>query len=69
MASGENNVYLGAYTSSSGNDDNQMALGYQASATAANQVRIGNAAITSIGGFSNWTNISDGRYKTNVTES
>jgi hypothetical protein len=65
---GENNVYLGAFTAASATSDNQMALGYQASATASNQVRIGNAAITSIGGFSNWTNISDGRYKSNVTE-
>jgi hypothetical protein len=66
---GENNVYLGAFTSASANGDNQMALGYQASATASNQVRLGNTAVTSIGGFSNWTNISDGRFKSNVTES
>jgi uncharacterized delta-60 repeat protein len=47
---------------------NSTALGYQSTVNASNQVRIGNSAVTSIGGFSNWTNLSDGRLKKNVSE-
>ena len=47
---------------------NSTALGNQAVTNANDQVRIGNAAVTSIGGFANWTNVSDGRFKNNVTE-
>jgi hypothetical protein len=41
-------------------------LGYFASSTASNQVRIGNSSVTSIGGYANWSNISDGRVKKNI---
>ena len=47
---------------------NSTALGYNAVTTASNQVRIGNASVTSIGGYADWSNISDGRIKKNVTE-
>ena len=47
---------------------NSTALGRGALATVSNQVRIGNASVTSIGGYANWTNISDGRVKKNVQE-
>ncbi|MFZ9432042.1 MAG: tail fiber domain-containing protein, partial [Bacteroidia bacterium] len=45
---------------------NTTTLGFQAQATANNQVRIGNNGVTSIGGFAAWTNLSDGRYKKNI---
>ncbi|MEO8712678.1 MAG: tail fiber domain-containing protein, partial [Parafilimonas sp.] len=45
-----------------------MALGVNAVVTASNQVRIGTNAITSIGGFVNWSNISDGRVKKNIKQ-
>jgi hypothetical protein len=48
--------------------NNSTGVGYNADCTASNQVRVGNAAVTSIGGFANWTNVSDSRFKTNVTE-
>ncbi|MEP6847203.1 MAG: tail fiber domain-containing protein [Panacibacter sp.] len=47
---------------------NSVALGNAATVTASNQVRIGNAYTTSIGGYTNWTNISDGRVKKNIKE-
>ena len=47
---------------------NTTALGSDASTTADNQVRIGNGFVTSIGGFANWSNISDGRVKKNINE-
>jgi signal recognition particle subunit SEC65 len=45
-----------------------MALGYNAHVDASNKVVIGNSSVTSIGGYSGWTNFSDGRYKKNVNE-
>jgi len=45
---------------------NSTAIGYQATATASNQVVIGNTSINKIGGYSNWYNLSDGRAKKNM---
>jgi hypothetical protein len=47
---------------------NSTALGASSRLTGSNQVRIGSSSTTSIGGFQNWTNISDGRYKKDVQE-
>ena len=47
---------------------NSTALGSKVEITASNQVRIGDDNVTSIGGYANWTNLSDGRFKTAVTE-
>jgi len=47
---------------------NSTAVGYEANVSASNQVRLGNSSVTSIGGYANWTNISDGRYKKNIKE-
>ena len=44
------------------------AFGYNAAPTASNTIRIGNSAITQIGGSVPWSNLSDGRHKTNVKE-
>jgi len=48
------------------NLNNATAIGYNATNTASNQVRIGNSSVTSIGGYTNWTTISDGRAKKNI---
>lgn len=45
---------------------NSTALGSTSRITASNQVRIGDGTMLSIGGYQNWSNISDGRYKFNV---
>lgn len=47
---------------------NSTALGSTSRITANNQVRIGDGTMLSIGGYQNWSNISDGRYKFNVQE-
>jgi len=47
---------------------NTTCLGIDATATSNDAVRIGNTYVNSIGGFQNWTNISDGRFKVNVKE-
>src|SRR5262249_41693885 len=44
------------------------AFGYESAITASNQVRIGDFYTTSIGGYTNWTNISDGRVKKNIKQ-
>lgn len=64
------NTTIGYVSSSLYNTDSySTAFGYNTKYTASNQVRIGNSEVTSIGGFTNWTNISDKRFKTNITES
>jgi hypothetical protein len=63
---GSFNVAVGSQATSSGSRNNAIAIGYQSSATASNQARIGNSSITSIGGYAGWTNISDSRIKKNI---
>jgi len=50
------------------NLDNTLCVGIDATATATNMVRIGNIFVNSIGGYADWTNISDSRFKENVRE-
>lgn len=67
---GNNNTALGAYSFYLGSTfSNSTAIGYNSVITASSQVRIGDASVGSIGGFVNWTNISDGRFKKNIQES
>jgi len=64
---GKYNTAIGHSAFISGNSyNNSTALGYQAQPTGSNQVRLGNDAVTSIGGYTNWSNISDARFKTAV---
>ncbi len=62
------NSAFGAYAGyANGNTlTNYTVLGYYAVPTASNQVRIGNADVTSIGGQVSWTTLSDGRFKKNL---
>jgi hypothetical protein len=67
--SGNANSGIGYFASpNAGALFNTTSLGYFATTTASNQVRLGSTAVTSIGGYVNWTNISDGRIKINVQE-
>ncbi len=66
---GNDNTALGRFANvSAGDYSNATVIGSLAFGTASNQVRIGNDAITSIGGYADWTNISDGRVKKNIKE-
>ncbi|MBC8172263.1 MAG: tail fiber domain-containing protein, partial [Chitinophagales bacterium] len=47
---------------------NSTALGNSSRITGNNQVRIGNSTIMSIGGYQNWTSISDERFKKEIKE-
>ncbi len=63
------NTALGYSAFSSGTAfQNSTALGYNAEPFASNTIRLGDFSVSAIGGFANWTNVSDGRFKTNVTE-
>ncbi len=46
----------------------RAALGDAVAVTGSNMVRIGDGGVTSIGGYANWSNISDGRFKIDVKE-
>lgn len=66
---GNYNTVIGANADFTGGPfTNTVIIGYSAKGTASNQVRIGNASITSIGGYQGWSNISDGRFKKNVKQ-
>ncbi len=61
-------VGVSASNSTTSSRLNSTAIGYQASITASNQIRIGNSAVSSIGGFADWTNVSDRRFKSAIKE-
>ena len=67
--SGNYNTGLGYGVTQTGNYSNSTALGHTAALTASNQVRIGNSDVTSIGGQVGWSTLSDGRFKTDISES
>ncbi|MBL7766830.1 MAG: tail fiber domain-containing protein [Chitinophagaceae bacterium] len=47
---------------------NSTAIGNGARMTASNQVKLGNTSVISIGGYEPWSNLSDGRFKKDITE-
>lgn len=64
---GTNNTAVGYNAFLTGSTySNSSAFGANTAITASNQVRIGNNAVSSIGGFANWTNVSDERFKSNI---
>ncbi|MFK8012968.1 MAG: tail fiber domain-containing protein [Marinicellaceae bacterium] len=65
---GGNNTALGYDAFVTGNFFNSTAIGAFAQPNASDTVRIGNSTIATIGGFANWTNVSDARFKKNVKQ-
>jgi hypothetical protein len=66
---GSYNTALGTYADVSKDSlTNATAIGYKAKVNGSNKVRVGNNAVTSIGGQVSWTTFSDGRYKKNIKE-
>ena len=64
---GSYNTGIGTFASvSPSTATNATAIGANAMANASNSVMIGSSSVTSIGGYANWTNFSDGRYKKNI---
>jgi hypothetical protein len=66
---GYNNVFLGANTNINAHDlFNVIACGQGTIVGSSSTARFGNSATVSYGGWADWTNISDGRFKKNVNE-
>jgi trimeric autotransporter adhesin len=66
---GYNNVFLGANTSPGGPGYyNDIAIGLGVICTDVSQAKIGNSATASIGGYVDWSNLSDERYKKNMQQ-
>ena len=69
LNTGNNNTGIGDSADvTSSNLNNATAIGFNARVDASNKVRIGNTAVTSIGGQVGWSIFSDGRYKKNIKE-
>jgi hypothetical protein len=70
VTNGDDNTFVGTNSNSgtTGDVENATALGYAATVTSNNHIRIGNTSVTSIGGQVAWTNFSDERIKTNIRE-
>lgn len=66
MFTGSNNTFVGTATFGTTGVSNSTGIGYGAVPSASNTVEVGDASITSIGGYANWTNLSDGRCKQNI---
>lgn len=63
------NTFIGAETDATAADIyNSTALGRGTRVSAPSQVRIGNSFVTSIGGYADWSTISDGRVKKNIKD-
>lgn len=64
---GINNTAIGHFAFNTGEFfSNSTAIGHFSRPMASNQIRLGNASITSIGGFEGWSNFSDQRLKKNI---
>ena len=64
---GDNNTALGYFSGwKVSSHNNTTSIGYGATATASNMVRIGNSGVTNIGGQVSWSTLSDGRFKKKI---
>ena len=64
---GYNNVFVGANTDVTTTGlFNVIAMGQGTGVSASSTARFGNSATMSYGGWANWTDVSDGRYKKNI---
>ena len=69
LAPSSNNSLLGILSEiGTGTLNNASAFGFQANVTASNHLVMGSSSVTSIGGYTGWSNISDGRVKENIRE-
>ncbi|MEO6734436.1 MAG: tail fiber domain-containing protein [Ferruginibacter sp.] len=70
QTAGTGNTLVGTAVDLSGTSsvNNSTGLGQGVQITASNQVRVGNTAVSSIGGQVGWTTFSDGNIKSNIRE-
>ena len=66
---GFDNTFIGSTSDAAANNlSNATAIGYAAIVDASNHVRIGDTAVTQIGGQVAWSNLSDARHKDNIRD-
>jgi len=65
---GSFNTYIGAQAFGDASTNNATAIGYNAQATASNQVMLGNSAVTSVKAAGSFVIYSDGRFKKNIKQ-
>ncbi len=67
---GRRNTAIGfkAFYNTTDSISTSTAIGYASTITAHRQIRVGNTSISSIGGYADWTNLSDGRFKVDIKE-
>ena len=65
---GSENTFLGFGVGAGQNVNHSIAIGTYCIVNSDNTARIGDNSVTSIGGFADWTNISDGRFKKEIHE-
>jgi hypothetical protein len=69
LLGGNGNTTIGSYSNTQVLfPSNSTAIGYGSLITASNQIHMGNSSVTSIGGYTNWSNISDVRFKKEIQE-
>ena len=67
--SGTDNISIGRNSGPNANwIGNSISIGTNATTTGWGQARSGSTSINSIGGYANWTNLSDGRFKSNIKQ-
>jgi trimeric autotransporter adhesin len=67
---GNNNIFIGVSAKpETGKLQNATAIGYNAIVNASDKMVLGNASLTSIGGYAPWTNFSDKTMKENIVYS
>jgi len=66
VGSGMNNVFVGTLIISNANRTNSIVIGHSATSTTDHSAVIGNGGMKIIGGYANWSNLSDGRFKKNI---
>ena len=67
LTTGSNNVLIGHEAGVGNNVSNAIAIGYDTLGYASNTARIGDSNMASIGGYANWSNVSDERDKILIT--
>ncbi len=69
ITTGNNNTFLGTYSDAAADNlTNATAIGYSATVDASDHVRIGDTAVTQIGGQVAWSNLSDARAKSDIRD-
>ena len=63
---GYQNTLIGTNTNSNDGLYNTIALGYNATVNSSTKAVIGNASVTTVGGYGTWSNYSDQRLKENI---